>query len=284
MSSVPIGAPAVGRDPTPPSVAERYGGGLVHQGISAELLAARWNISREELDDFAHRSHARATAATRAGFFRREILSLQLYDEARLQVEFDADEGIRPGADRRAMASLPPAFRDPRLEARFPELREWRVTAGNSSQVSDGAAAVLIASRETAARLGLRPRARFSSFALAGSDPLLMLTGPIPATRRALERASLKLDGVDVVEVNEAFASVPLVWQRELGVPPDWFEEHVNPNGGAIAIGHPLGATGARLVTGLVYELERREGRYGLVTICEGGGLANATLLERIAT
>jgi acetyl-CoA acetyltransferase family protein len=156
------------------------------------------------------------------------------------------------------------------------------VTAGNSSQISDGAAALVIASPDAANDLGLRPRARFVSFALSGVDPITMLTGPIAATTRALERAGLRLEGVDAVEINEAFASVVLAWKKELEVPDDWFEEHVNPNGGAIALGHPLGASGARLMTTLLHELERRGGRFGLQTMCEGGGMANATVIERL--
>ncbi len=156
------------------------------------------------------------------------------------------------------------------------------VTAGNSSQISDGAGAVVVASREKAEELGLRPRARVHAFALAGVDPIIMLTGVIPATRRVLDRAGLRLEDVDVVEINEAFASVVLAWQRELGVPGDWFEDHVNPNGGAIALGHPLGASGARLLCSLLGELDRRQGRYGLQVMCEGGGMANATIVERL--
>ena len=175
------------------------------------------------------------------------------------------------------------AFQSEQFEQMFPGQLHWTVTAGNSSQISDGASAVLIASREKAEQLGLTPRARFLSFALAGDSPILMLTAPIPATRRVLERARLTLDDIDVVEINEAFASVVLAWQRELGVADDWFEEHVNPNGGAIAVGHPLGATGAKLMTTMLHELDRRGGRYGLQTMCEGGGLANATIIERLS-
>jgi acetyl-CoA acetyltransferase family protein len=165
----------------------------------------------------------------------------------------------------------------------FPGQIHWTVTAGNSSQISDGAGAVLIASREKAASLGLTPRARFVSFSLAGDSPILMLTAPIPATRRVLDKAGLSLlEDISVVEINEAFASVVLAWQRELGVPSDWFDQHVNPNGGAIAVGHPLGATGAKLLTTMLHELERTSGRYGLQTMCEGGGMANSTVIERL--
>src|SRR5438034_8546104 len=164
----------------------------------------------------------------------------------------------------------------------FPGQLHWTVTSGNSSQISDGASAVLIASAEKAKELGVTPRARFLSFSLAGDSPILMLTAPIPATRRVLERAGLRLEDMYVVEINEAFASIVIAWKRELGIPDEWFEEHVNPNGGAIAVGHPLGATGAKLLTTMLHELERRGGRYGLQTMCEGGGMANGTIIERL--
>jgi acetyl-CoA acetyltransferase family protein len=192
------------------------------------------------------------------------------------------DEGIRFELDREKMGTLPPAFQNPAFEEMFPGQINWTVTAANSSQISDGASAVLIASREKAEELGLKPRARFISFSLAGDSPILMLTAPIPATKKALERAGLKLEDIDVVEINEAFATVVLAWKKELGIPDEWFEEHVNPNGGAIAVGHPLGATGAKLMTTMLHELERRGGRYGLQTMCEGGGMANATIIERL--
>jgi acetyl-CoA acetyltransferase family protein len=180
------------------------------------------------------------------------------------------------------MATLQPSFYNPGLEEQFPGQLNWRVTAANSSQISDGAGAVLIASREKAEELGLRPRARFVGFSLAGDSPILMLTAPIPATRRVLDRAGLTLRDIDVVEINEAFASVVLAWQKELEIAEDWFQAHVNPNGGAIAVGHPLGATGAKLLTTMLHELERTGGRYGLQTMCEGGGMANATIIERL--
>ncbi|MEA2565945.1 MAG: acetyl-CoA acyltransferase, partial [Actinomycetota bacterium] len=195
---------------------------------------------------------------------------------------FETDQGIRYPSDRAKMASLLPPFFNEEVGKQFPEIR-WVVTAGNSSQITDGAAALLIMSREKAEALGLRPRARFHSFALAGGDPVRMLAGPIPATRKALERGGLDLQAdIDVVEINEAFASVVLGWKKVLGVDDAWFEERVNPNGGAIALGHPLGASGARLMTTLLHELERRGGRYGLQTMCEGGGMANATIIERL--
>jgi acetyl-CoA acetyltransferase family protein len=194
----------------------------------------------------------------------------------------DVDEGIRFELDREKMGTLQPSFYNPDLEDQFPGQLNWRITAANSSQISDGAGAVLIASREKAEELGLTPRARFISFSLAGDSPILMLTAPIPATRRVLDRAGLTLEDIDVVEINEAFASVVLAWQKELGIPEDWFQQHVNPNGGAIAVGHPLGATGAKLLTTMLHELERTGGRYGLQTMCEGGGMANATIIERL--
>lgn len=290
MTRVPMGSSLIGDAPfnvlyheffTAPRFG-RYQGKLVPQGIAAELIASKWHITREESDDFGYRSHVRAAAATRAGYFKREILPLTVTNDAGEQVVFDRDEGIRIEPDREKMRDLKPAFQDEAAEQLFPGQLHWTVTAGNSSQISDGAAAVLIASREKARELGLRPRARFVSLALAGDSPVLMLTAPIPATRKALERAGLRLQDMDVVEINEAFASVVLAWKRELGVPDAWFEDHVNPNGGAIAIGHPLGASGARLMTTLLHELERRGGRYGLQTMCEGGGLSNATIIERL--
>jgi len=180
------------------------------------------------------------------------------------------------------MKDLKPAFQNDAFEQMFPGQLHWTVTAGNSSQISDGASAVLIASRQKAEELGLTPRARFVSFSLAGDSPILMLTAPIPATRRALDRAGLKLEDIEIVEINEAFASVVLAWQRELGVEDEWLDAHVNPNGGAIAVGHPLGATGAKLMTTMLHELERRGARYGLQTMCEGGGMANGTIIERL--
>ncbi len=247
----------------------RYGlddDGFIEQGESGEIVADRWGLTREELDAFALRSHRRAAAARDAGRFDDEIVPIRVVRDGGESV-VTADEGIRDATTAEALAGLRPVFR-----------ADGRLTAGSSSQISDGAAAVLIASEGAAARLGLRPRARFHSFALAGVDPVEMLTGPIPATRRLLERAGVALDDVGLFEVNEAFASIPLAWARELGADMD----RVNVNGGAIALGHPLGATGARLMVSLVHEMERTGTRYGLQTMCEGGGMANATLLERI--
>jgi acetyl-CoA acetyltransferase family protein len=280
MTRVPLGSSMAGGNPFPPSVSVRYEGKLVPQGISAELIASRWSISREEQDDLGYRSHERAARATREGRFKEHLVLVKPDGDGEL---LDRDEGVRMVPDRERMRTLEPAFRSPDFEEMFPGRLGWTVTAGNSSQISDGAAAVLVASREKAQELGLRPRARLVSFAVIGDDPVLMLTGPIPATRGVLDRAGLALEDVDVVEINEAFASVVLAWRRELYIPAAWFDEHVNPNGGAIAMGHPVGASGARLMADLVAELERRDGRYGLQVMCEGGGMANATVVERVA-
>lgn len=266
MTRVPMGSSAATQGfPFSDRLLARYEGGLVPQGISAEMIAERWGLEREELDRFAARSHERAGAATAAGDFKNEIHPIKLEGEL-----FDMDEGIRtPNLDK--MAALPPAFKE-----------DGVITAGNSSQITDGAAAVLVMSSEAADKLGLRARARFAGFALAGTDPITMLTGPIPATRKVTERSGVPLEEIGIVEINEAFASVVLAWKKELGVADDWFEERVNVHGGAIALGHPLGASGARLMTTLVNAMEQRGARYGLQTMCEGGGLANATLLELI--
>ena len=268
MTRVPMGSTMEGPGvPFGPTMHARYQGRLVPQGISAELITEKWGLTREEQDAFALRSHQRAAAAQDAGRFDRQLVPVEVPAPDGTSAWVRADEGIRRDTSMEKLAGLKPAFRP-----------DGQVTAGNSSQISDGAAALLLASRATADRLGLRPQARFVSFALAGVDPVLMLTGVIPATERVLQRAGLRLGDVEVVEINEAFASVVLAWGRE--VEPDW--ERVNPNGGAIALGHPLGATGARIMTDLVAELTRRGGRYGLQVICEGGGMANATVLERL--
>jgi acetyl-CoA acyltransferase len=256
--------------PFPPSLMDRYEGGLVPQGVSAEIIAEQWSLSRQELDDFGARSHELAARATEEGRFHDEILPIKVEGDGGSEL-FDRDEGIRFPVDREKMASLPTPFKG-----------DGVVTAGNSSQISDGAAALVITGRDTAEALGLRPRARFHAFALSGVDPITMLTGPIPATEKVLSNAGLRLDEVDVVEINEAFASVVLAWKKELGIADEWFEEHVNPNGGAIALGHPLGASGAKLMTTLLHELERRQARWGLQVMCEGGGEANATVIERL--
>ncbi|MFE0256763.1 thiolase family protein [Streptomyces sp. NPDC059010] len=267
MSRVPMFSAVQGSDPYAP-LASRYPDGLIQQGVSAELIAARWKIDRQELDAFAARSHRLAAATAASGGFDGEIVPVGGHD---------TDETVRPTTTPQALAGLKPAFLDDATGRRFPEI-DWRVTAGNSSPFTDGASAALIMSEDKAAALGLRPRARFHSFSVTGSDPLLMLTGVIPATVRVLERAGLAIDDIDAFEVNEAFAAVPLVWQRETGADPD----RVNPRGGAIALGHPLGASGTRLLTTLVNHLEATGGRYGLQTMCEGGGMANATIIERL--
>ncbi|HEY0497646.1 MAG TPA: thiolase family protein [Kutzneria sp.] len=272
MSRIPIGSQAAGQDFLGPGVAARYPEGLVPQGISAELIAKRWNLSREQLDVFAAESHRRAAAAWSDGRFAAEVASVKVD-----AVEVVGDETVRPNTTPEVLAGLKPAFKSDFWQQRFPDL-DWRVTAGNSSPINDGSAAVLITSSDTAAKLGLRPRARLHSFAVVGDDPLYMLTGVIPATRKVLDRAGLSLSDIDAFEVNEAFASVVLAWQAETGADLS----RVNVNGGATAIGHPLGASGARLMTTLLGVLEQTGGRYGLQTMCEAGGLANATIIERL--
>ncbi len=268
MTRIPMGASSQGPGtPFGSQMLHRYDNGLVHQGISADLVAQKWELSRNELDEYSLESHRRAAQATAEGRFKSQIVPIAVKNEDGSTSMFEQDEGIRPDTSLEKLASLKPAFKPDGL-----------ITAGNSSQISDGAAAVLIMDRETAERLGLRPRARFVSFSLAGDNPILMLTGPIPATFKVLKRAGLTLEQIDLVEINEAFASVVLAWQRETGT--DW--QRVNVNGGAIAVGHPLGASGARLTTVLLHELERTGGRYGLQTICEGGGMANGMIIERI--
>lgn len=280
MTRVPMGSSAMNGVPFTPQLLARYDGTLVQQGISAELVAADYDITREQMDDFGYRSQVLAAKATNDGRFKDEIFPIKVEGETGPEI-FEVDQGIRPNADRDKMGQLNPAFLDPSMEERFPEIN-WGVTAANSSQITDGASALLIMSVQKAEELGLKPRARFVGFSLAGADPIRMLTGPIPATRKVLERSGLSLKDIDVVEINEAFASVVLAWKKALEVDDAWFEENVNPNGGAIAIGHPLGASGARLMTTLLHELERRGARYGLQTMCEGGGLANATIIERL--
>ena len=270
MTRVPMGSSAqTGGWPFTERLMSRYEGGLVPQGISAEIIAQRWELTRDELDRFGARSHELSGRATSQGAFKNEIHPIKVNTDAGPQL-FDADEGIRvPDLDK--MATLQPAFQ-----------ANGVVTAGNSSQISDGAAALLIMTAQKAAELGVRPRARFVEFALAGTDPVTMLTGPIPATKKVLTRAGLSIEDMDAVEINEAFASVVLAWKKQLGIGDGFFDERVNPHGGAIALGHPLGASGARLMTTLVNVLEQRDGRYGLQTMCEGGGLANATIVERL--
>ncbi|TDV56509.1 thiolase family protein [Actinophytocola oryzae] len=269
MSRIPMFTARIGMDPFGPSVAKRYEPGLVPQGVSAELIAARWKLDRETLDEFAAGSHTRAAAADRSG----EIVQVTVPDGTVV----DQDETIRPDTTAEKLGALKPAFRTDELAARFPEAN-WHITPGNSSQLTDGAGAVLIMSEEKAQELGMTPRARFHSFALAADDPITMLTGPIPATEKVLRRSGLTLDQLDHYEVNEAFAPVPLAWAQHFGADPD----RLNPRGGAIALGHPLGASGARLLTTMLNGLEATGGRYGLQTMCEAGGMANATIIERL--
>ena len=268
MSRIPIGSQFAGKNFAGPTVTKRYAPGLIPQGISAELIAAKWGFSRAQLDDYAATSHQRAAQAWNDGRFAGETVAVN---------QLGTDETIRPNTTADTLAGLRPAFQDEAWETRFPQI-DWKVTAGNSSPVNDAAAAILVTSREAAERHGLRPRARVHSFAVAGDDPIMMLTGIIPATQKVLNRAGLDIDDIDVFEVNEAFASVVLAWQAETGAPL----EKVNINGGAIAIGHPLGGSGARLATTLLNALEQTGGRYGLQVMCEAGGQANATIIERL--
>jgi len=271
MSRVPLGSSATGGSPMSPRLRARYPDGLVNQGVSAELIARRWGFSREELDAYAAESHRRAAQAWADGFFGSTVVDIDEAPDAR------TDETVRPGTTAEKLAGLQPAFRTDVLAERFPDL-EWSITPGNSSPLTDGASAALLMSAERADALGLRPRARFHAFSVVGDDPMMMLTGPIPATRRILDRAGLTIDELDAYEVNEAFASVPLAWAAELGADA----AKLNPRGGAIALGHALGSSGTRLLGTLIDQLEATGGRYGLQTMCEGGGMANATIIERV--
>jgi acetyl-CoA acyltransferase len=274
MTRTPMGSSVV-RDlgyPFGPRMMQRYAerGGLVGQGISAEMIADQWGLSREDLDAYSAQSQQRAAVARDEGRFDNEIVPVAVRDDDGNDTDelLTSDEGIRPDTTVETLANLKPAFK--------PE--GGKITAGNSSQITDGASAVLIMSEEKASELGYTPRARFHAFAVSGVDPVTMLTGPIPATTAVLERAKMTLDDIDLVEINEAFASVVLAWEKEHH--PDMAK--VNPNGGAIALGHPLGASGAKLMATLLNELERTGGRWGLLTMCEGGGMANATVIERL--
>ena len=269
MSAIPLGSarPAsAGHRITP-----RYPSGLVHQGVSAELVADRWKLSRAELDEYSARSHHRAAAAWESGQFADEVIAVP---EA---PSLARDETVRLGTTAQGLAALRPSFRTGELAARFPEL-DWKITPGNSSPLTDGASAVLICGATKARQLGLRPRARFLAFSVTGDDPLLMLTGPIPATHKILRRTGMTIDALDAYEVNEAFAPVPLAWMHEFRADP----ERLNARGGAIALGHALGSSGTRLLTTLLNTLESRDGRFGLQTMCEAGGMANATIIERL--
>lgn len=265
MGHVPMNSPAaiseLYGDPWPPALRERYS--FVTQGESAELIADRWHISRTEMDEFAVRSHRLATEAMAAGRFDAEMVPLDLDGSTR-----HGDQCVRPGTDLETLGRLAPSFRKV----------DGRITAGSSSPISDGAAAVLLASREVAAEHGLRIRARIVDQLTVGVDPIIMLTGPIPATQKLLARNNLSIDDIDLFEINEAFSSVVLAWERELK--PDM--SRVNVNGGAIALGHPVGATGSRLMATILTELERRDAEWGLITMCCGGGLGTATLVQRV--
>jgi acetyl-CoA acyltransferase len=263
MSRVPMGS-SLGDGlgtPTTPAIKERYGVDYFNQGIGAELMAQRWRLSRTRLDEFALASHDKAERAIRDGDFVEEIAPYPLPDGT----AFDTDEGVRPGGTLATLGALKPAFKP-----------DGVIHAGNASQISDGAAALLLMTSQKAAALGLRPIARVRTCVLAGDDPVMMLSAPIPATRKALAKAGLRIDEIGVFEVNEAFAPVPLAWLIESGAG----EKALNPNGGAIALGHPLGASGARIMTTLVHHMTRTGTRFGLQTMCEGGGMANATILE----
>jgi len=264
MTRVPMGSSMGGANPFGERMNQRYHNGLVPQGLSAEIISEQWGLTRDELDMIGFDSQMRAIRATEEGRFDKEILPIEVKADGVVAM-FDTDEGLRPTTTVEGLGNLRPAFKEDGI-----------VTAGNSSQITDGSAAILIMSQEKADELGLTPRARFVSFSLAGTDPISMLTGPIPATAKALAKAGLSIDDIDLFEVNEAFAAVVAAWLKETGA--DW--DKVNVNGGAIALGHPLGASGARLMTTLINELERSGGRYGLQTMCEGGGLANGTIIE----
>jgi acetyl-CoA acyltransferase len=269
MGRVPMGTNILpDSDPFGDAFAQRYSEGLVPQGISAELIAAKWGFSRAQLDDFSAGSHEKAAAATKAGLFDNELVPI---------AGLTTDEIVRPGTTVETLAALKPAFYSEAYSARFPQIN-WEITAGNSSPLSDGSAAVMITSSDTAKRLGLKPLARIHTATVVGSDPLYMLTGVIPATEKVLARAGLTVADIDLFEVNEAFAPVVLAWAADTGADL----AKTNVNGGAIAIGHPLGASGARLMTTMVNALEQRGGRYALQTMCEAGGMANATIIERL--
>ena len=273
MSRVPLGSAAQGASRYGTGIAARYPKGLVNQGVSAELISAKWDFNRAQLDEFAAESHRRAAAAAASGAFARELLPVTLADGRVV----DADETIRADTTTSSLAQLKPAFYSEEVALRFPQI-DWEITAGNSSPLTDAASGALIMSESMAQRLGLTPRARFHSFAVVGDDPLFMLTGPIPATHKILERSGLAFGDLDVYEVNEAFASVPLAWADEFDADP----AKLNPLGGAIALGHAVGASGTRLLGTMLHQLEATGGRYGLQTMCEGGGMANATIIERL--
>lgn len=272
MSRAPMFSNLIDADVEASGLGRRFPEGIVQQGLSAEMVCARWGLSREELDDFAYRSHQRA-----GEFADMHASSMVLPFSPDDTTVTPVDETVRASSPREKLDGLQPAFRTDEAVARFPELG-WRVTAGNSSPLTDGAAAALVMEASVAERLGLKPRARVHSTAVVGDDPILMLMGVVPATAAVLRRAGLSIDDIDAFEVNEAFACVPVAWQRETGVPG----EKLNVLGAAIALGHPLGATGVRVLGTLLSALDHVSGRYGLQTICEAGGMANATIVERL--
>jgi acetyl-CoA acetyltransferase family protein len=271
MSRVPMGSARAGADPFGPSLTARYSPGLVSQGVAAELVAAKYGISREAQDEYAARSHRLATESVPC--FEREIVPVTTPDGTVVT----QDETPRPGTTVERLSTLNPVFETPELTARFPEV-SWSVTAGNASQISDAASLVLLVSERKARELGLSPRARVHSMVAVGDDPLLMLTAPIPATEKILARSSMRLDEMGHIEVNEAFAPVPLAWLQHFDADP----QKLNPRGGAIALGHPLGASGTRLLTTMLHALEDNDQRFGLQLMCEAGGMANATIIERL--
>ena len=276
MSRVPMGMATAGGNAAAP-LALRYPEGLINQGVSAEIIAARWKFDRTELDEYSARSHERAARTQSEGGFDNEIIAVDVVGPDGVAGTHTVDQTIRDSTTVEALSKLKSAYRDDAMSARFPEV-DWVITPGNSSPLTDGASAALIMSETKAKELGLTPRARFHSFSVTGSDPLLMLTGVIPATQKVLARSGLSIADIDTFEVNEAFAPVPLAWARELSVDP----AKLNPRGGAIALGHPLGGSGLRLMATMLNQLEATGGRYGLQTMCEGGGMANATIIERI--
>ncbi|MGZ0712475.1 thiolase family protein (plasmid) [Coraliomargarita sp. W4R53] len=267
MSRVALGSAWADAVPSP-LMTKRYPDGLVNQGVSAELIAQKWGFTRAELDEFSAESHRRAADAWTQGFFDSQVVTVG---------DATSDETVRTGTTAAKLAGLPTVFRTDALAARFPDIK-WAITPGNSSPLTDAASASLIMSEAKATELGLTPRARFHSFAVVGDDPLFMLTGPIPATKRILERSGLSIDDLDAYEINEAFAPIPLAWAQELHADP----AKMNPWGGAIALGHAVGASGTRLLGTLLAHLEATGGRYGLQSMCEGGGMANATIIERL--
>ncbi|MCM3124566.1 thiolase family protein [Mesobacillus sp. AQ2] len=265
MTRVPMGSNYQDANPFSPKLREQYE--MIHQGLSAERIAEKYGFTRRELDEFSAESHRRALKAQAEGYFEKEIMPMEVTLENGETISMTEDSGPREGTTPEVLAGLKTVFKE-----------DGVIHAGNSSQISDGAGALLLMSREKAEELGLKPRFKVHTRVVVGSDPTLMLTGPIPATEKVLKKAGLKLEDIDVFEVNEAFAPVPMAWLKETGADP----AKLNPNGGAIALGHPLGASGARLMISMMHELERTGGRYGLQTMCEGHGMANATIIERL--